>query len=258
MFGYGIQAGSSGDGDANHVIKLQGKRLVDDGPLEALADGIRLGPKSSAAEWTKLATAVADELDKRSVHPLGIDAPLTLSEEGTKSGRPFEGLVQESLVTLVTDPDTLLPREVTMSKRVEGTLVADGETQSNLEAFKPFIEHRAIDVLQGDMNHFGFEGILTEADWAQAAGIQVAPLYQGPRGVRGNIYAEIVNAPGDTAQFLRPVLQCFRLKIMHEDGPAEGRATEADVVAAAHGDAPQRRGRAGAAEVGRRHQGAPA
>ncbi|MEX0612506.1 MAG: enolase C-terminal domain-like protein, partial [Pirellulales bacterium] len=54
-------------------------------------------------------------------------------------------------------------------------LVADGETQSDLAAFKPFIEHRAIDVLQGDMNHFGFEGILTEAAWAQPAGIQVAP-----------------------------------------------------------------------------------
>jgi L-alanine-DL-glutamate epimerase-like enolase superfamily enzyme len=55
------------------------------------------------------------------------------------------------------------------------TLVADGETQSKLEAFKPFIEKRAIDVLQGDMNHFGFEGILTEAEWAAPAGIQIAP-----------------------------------------------------------------------------------
>ncbi len=55
------------------------------------------------------------------------------------------------------------------------TLVADGETQSKLEAFKPFIKKRAIDVLQGDMNHFGFEGILTEAEWAAPAGIQIAP-----------------------------------------------------------------------------------
>jgi L-alanine-DL-glutamate epimerase-like enolase superfamily enzyme len=55
------------------------------------------------------------------------------------------------------------------------TLLADGETQSALDAFKPFIENRAIDVLQGDMNHFGFEGILTEAKWAAPAGIQVAP-----------------------------------------------------------------------------------
>jgi len=55
------------------------------------------------------------------------------------------------------------------------TLVADGETQSDLAAFKPFIESRSIDVLQGDMNHFGFEGILTEAAWANPAGIQIAP-----------------------------------------------------------------------------------
>jgi L-alanine-DL-glutamate epimerase-like enolase superfamily enzyme len=61
--------------------------------------------------------------------------------------------------------------------RQEGwqTLLADGETQSDLDVFKPFIEKRAIDVLQGDMNHFGFEGILTEAKWAAPAGIQVAP-----------------------------------------------------------------------------------
>jgi L-alanine-DL-glutamate epimerase-like enolase superfamily enzyme len=54
-------------------------------------------------------------------------------------------------------------------------LVADGETQSELGPFKPFIERRALDVLQGDMNHFGFEGILTEAEWALPADIQVAP-----------------------------------------------------------------------------------
>ena len=55
------------------------------------------------------------------------------------------------------------------------TLLADGETQSELDVFKPFIERQAIDVLQGDMNHFGFEGILQEAEWARPQGIQVAP-----------------------------------------------------------------------------------
>ena len=44
-----------------------------------------------------------------------------------------------------------------------------------LDAYKPFIEIRAIDIFQGDMNHFGFEGILTEADWCKAQGLQVAP-----------------------------------------------------------------------------------
>lgn len=55
------------------------------------------------------------------------------------------------------------------------TLVADGETQRELEAYRPFIAAQAIDLLQGDMNHFGLEGILTEAQWARSQGIRVAP-----------------------------------------------------------------------------------
>ena len=55
------------------------------------------------------------------------------------------------------------------------TLLADGETQGDLEAFRPFIAAKAIDVFQGDMNRFGFEGILTEAAWARGQGLQVAP-----------------------------------------------------------------------------------
>ncbi len=55
------------------------------------------------------------------------------------------------------------------------TLLADGETQGKLEAFQPFIKAQAIDVLQGDMNRFGLEGILKEAAWAEPAGIKVAP-----------------------------------------------------------------------------------
>jgi L-alanine-DL-glutamate epimerase-like enolase superfamily enzyme len=54
-------------------------------------------------------------------------------------------------------------------------LVADGETQTKLSAFDTFIKHQALDVLQGDMNHFGFEGILEEALWAEAGGLQIAP-----------------------------------------------------------------------------------
>jgi len=56
-----------------------------------------------------------------------------------------------------------------------GTLLADGETQGRLEAYRPFIEAKAIDVYQGDMNRFGFEGILREAGWAHVQGLQVAP-----------------------------------------------------------------------------------
>jgi L-alanine-DL-glutamate epimerase-like enolase superfamily enzyme len=55
------------------------------------------------------------------------------------------------------------------------TLIADGETQSKLDAYKPYIKAQAIDVFQGDMNRFGFEGILAEADWCRPQGLQVAP-----------------------------------------------------------------------------------
>lgn len=43
------------------------------------------------------------------------------------------------------------------------TLLADGESQRTPEAFQPFVDAGAIDVLQGDMKHFGFEKIMEEA-----------------------------------------------------------------------------------------------
>jgi L-alanine-DL-glutamate epimerase-like enolase superfamily enzyme len=55
------------------------------------------------------------------------------------------------------------------------TLLADGETQGELDVFEPFLQAKAIDVYQGDMNRFGVEGILTEAAWAKKAGAVVAP-----------------------------------------------------------------------------------
>ncbi|MGB7159083.1 MAG: enolase C-terminal domain-like protein [Tepidisphaeraceae bacterium] len=55
------------------------------------------------------------------------------------------------------------------------TLLADGETQGELDVFKPFIAAKAIDVLQADMNRFGVDGILTEADMGRPQGITVAP-----------------------------------------------------------------------------------
>ena len=55
------------------------------------------------------------------------------------------------------------------------TLLADGETQGDLEVFKPFIAARAIDLLQADMNRFGVDGILAEAEMARPQGVRVAP-----------------------------------------------------------------------------------
>jgi len=55
------------------------------------------------------------------------------------------------------------------------TLIADGETRRSLDAYKPFMEARAVDIYNGDMNHYGIEGILTEAAWAGAQGLLVGP-----------------------------------------------------------------------------------
>lgn len=54
-------------------------------------------------------------------------------------------------------------------------LVCDGETQDSLEPLRPLMEAGAVDVYQADMRRFGIEAILTEAAWAEAAGLTVAP-----------------------------------------------------------------------------------
>lgn len=55
------------------------------------------------------------------------------------------------------------------------TLLADGEGQREIDGFKPFIAAQAMDVLQGDMKHFGFANILQKAEWARPQGIVIAP-----------------------------------------------------------------------------------
>ena len=55
------------------------------------------------------------------------------------------------------------------------TMLADGEGQQDVEAYRPFVEAKALDMLQGDMYGLGIEGILAEAAMAQPQGILVAP-----------------------------------------------------------------------------------
>ncbi len=91
MYGYGIDAGRSDERDSNRVIKLQGRRLLDEGVLGSLGGEIDLGPSSPAAAWHRKAAEVAAELDDRGIYPLGVDCALTLARDG--EGRPFENLV---------------------------------------------------------------------------------------------------------------------------------------------------------------------
>lgn len=53
--------------------------------------------------------------------------------------------------------------------------LADGETQGRLDEYKPYIESKAWDVVQGDMTRLGIDGILDEAAMCAPQGIAVAP-----------------------------------------------------------------------------------
>lgn len=55
------------------------------------------------------------------------------------------------------------------------TLIADGENKRRPAQMKPWLEAGAVDILQGDMNLFGFEDILAEAELARPYGAVIAP-----------------------------------------------------------------------------------
>ncbi|HVX11242.1 MAG TPA: enolase C-terminal domain-like protein [Pirellulales bacterium] len=71
--------------------------------------------------------------------------------------------------------DECLELKAFIRERGWNTLVADGETQHELAAYTPFMEARAIDVFQGDMNQFGLDGIMAEAAMAKPHGGRIAP-----------------------------------------------------------------------------------
>ena len=108
---------------------------------------------------------------------IGVDANNGYDLAGTKrfldrAGELNLAFVEEMFPEKV---DECLELKRFMAGRGWKTLLADGETEGNLDAYKPFIKAKAIDVLQGDMNRFGIGGIITEAAWARPKGILVAP-----------------------------------------------------------------------------------
>lgn len=62
-----------------------------------------------------------------------------------------------------------------MRERGIKTLVADGENKRRPDDMRHWVEAGAVDILQGDMNLFGFEDILAEAALARRHGASVAP-----------------------------------------------------------------------------------
>lgn len=57
-----------------------------------------------------------------------------------------------------------------LGQRRLNTLIADGEGQSRIEDLAPFVEARAVDIYQADMNRFGIEGIMREASLVGSRG----------------------------------------------------------------------------------------
>jgi L-alanine-DL-glutamate epimerase-like enolase superfamily enzyme len=108
---------------------------------------------------------------------LGIDANNGYDLAGTK--RLFEKIGELKIAfaeeMFEEKVDECLDFKAFLKGQGHGTLVADGETQGNLDVFKPFIEAEAIEIYQADMNRFGFEGILQEAAWCEPKALRVAP-----------------------------------------------------------------------------------
>lgn len=79
--------------------------------------------------------------------------------------------------------EEMFPEEVALDLELKNyikdngwkTLVADFESQKEVDAFLPFMEAGCIDVMQGDMNQFGIEGIMAEAAIGLPYGARVAP-----------------------------------------------------------------------------------
>jgi L-alanine-DL-glutamate epimerase-like enolase superfamily enzyme len=107
---------------------------------------------------------------------LGVDANNGYDLEGAKrfierAGDVNLAFTEEMFPEVVEQ--CLALKEFFRARKLD-TLLADGET-GDLESYKPFIAAKAIDVLQADMNRFGVDGILTEANMARPQGIRVAP-----------------------------------------------------------------------------------
>ena len=109
---------------------------------------------------------------------LGVDANNGYDLEGAKrfldrAGDVKLAFTEEMFPEVV---EQCLALKAFLRERKWDTLLADGESQGDLEVFKPFIAAGAIDLLQADMNRFGVDGILDESDMARAgSGVRVAP-----------------------------------------------------------------------------------
>lgn len=108
---------------------------------------------------------------------LGVDANDGYDLAGTQR---FLERVAGAKLAFIEEPfpetlDDCLALKKFVAGRGWSTLLDDGETQREPKPLKPFADAGAIDVFQGDMNQFGFEGVQQEASWAAAKNLLVAP-----------------------------------------------------------------------------------
>ncbi len=108
---------------------------------------------------------------------IGVDANNGYTPEGARHFLQQVGPLKLAFVEELFPEEVQACSQLRQWMRTQGwnTLLADGETQGRLEAYRPLMEARAVDVFQGDMNRFGIEGIVQEAAWAAEFGLQVAP-----------------------------------------------------------------------------------
>ena len=106
------------------------------------------------------------------------------------------------------------------------TLVADGETQGELAPYAPLVRAGVIDILQGDIRHFGFGGVLRMAAMAKTGGAKIAPHNWG--SIAGFYMMTQVGRAVDN--FYRAEKDCGTTPALVADGVTikDGRASVSD------------------------------
>ncbi len=123
------------------------------------------------------------KLTRRHVGPkvlLGIDANdgynLPRTRQLMKEIGDLDIAFIEEMIPVKPDrfPEYVELRQFLREQKLD-TLIADGENHGSPDEFRHWVEAKAVDILQGDMNQFGFEDILTEAGMGRGSGARVAP-----------------------------------------------------------------------------------
>ncbi len=74
-----------------------------------------------------------------------------------------------------TDVEKYLALKEFLRRHGPSVLIADGESSRRPEDFQEWVDAGAVDILQGDMNQFGFEDVLRYGAMGRPKGIRVAP-----------------------------------------------------------------------------------